>query len=252
MVTTRRAAARQHLSESPSIGTTTTTRASSTPGRKPTTAEPSATRALAATATAISVGVAGARSPSATATADEKTAPPSASSTLPTTTTATTATNAAMALLLFEHLPPWRQDNTYILTSYRAESGSYVGSLGSIASHLHNESVNIWTHLAGAVVFPLYGVWLWQVVYPRYDSADADDVAVFACFFAGALVCLALSAACHTLMNHSAEVSRWGSKLDYAGIVCLIVGSYMPALYYGFYCDGALMLRYMMLVSHGP
>lgn len=165
-----------------------------------------------------------------------------------TATSTTTNTVKTTTLLHFHHLPTWRQDNAYILTSYRAESRSYVGSLRSIVSHVHNESVNIWTHLAGAVAFPLYGLWLWRVVHPRYESADAHDVLVFSCFFVGALLCLVLSAACHTLMNHSPEVARWGNKLDYAGIVCLIVGSYMPALYYGFYCDEALMLRYMMLV----
>lgn len=40
-----------------------------------------------------------------------------------------------------------------------------------------------------------------------------------------------------------------GNKLDYMGIVALIVGSYVPALYYGFVGKPALFMAYLRLVS---
>ena len=112
---------------------------------------------------------------------------------------------------------------------------------------------NIWTHAVGALVFPLVGAWLYRVIAPRYASASGADVLVFSCFFGGALLCLGMSATFHALMNHSEDVAKWGNKLDYTGIVCLIMGSYMPAMYYGFYCLPRLLEVYLALVSllHG-
>ncbi|KAH6646394.1 hemolysin-III channel protein Izh2 [Truncatella angustata] len=150
-------------------------------------------------------------------------------------------------LVLWDDLPAWRRDNHYIISGYRASSNSYLGSLKSLF-WLHNESVNIWTHLLGALVFPAVGVFMHSIVAPRYPGASSGDVLVFACFFGGAAVCLGMSATYHMLCNHSAEVAKWGNKLDYSGIVALIVGSYVPALYYGLFCLPKLMTAYLYMI----
>ncbi|KAK1962084.1 hemolysin III family channel protein [Colletotrichum sublineola] len=151
-------------------------------------------------------------------------------------------------LILWDDLPAWRRDNAFILTGYRPDSNSYLGSLRSLG-YLHNESVNIWSHLLGAVAFLVAGAVLYAVVAPRYDTASPADVLVFACFFAGAVACLGMSATYHAICNHSPEVAKWGNKLDYSGIVFLIVGSYVPALYYGFYCHPDLMKFYLGTIT---
>ncbi|KAI1866571.1 hypothetical protein JX265_007872 [Neoarthrinium moseri] len=151
-------------------------------------------------------------------------------------------------LVLWDDLPHWRRDNAYILSGYRADSNSHAKSLRSLF-YVHNESVNVWTHLVGAVVFPAIGWWLYREIAPRLyaatSSASPSDVLVFACFFAGAACCLGMSATYHLLSNHSPEVAKWGNKLDYSGIVFLIVGSYVPALYYGLFCLPQLMTVYL-------
>lgn len=146
-------------------------------------------------------------------------------------------------LILWDDLPAWRRDNAFILSGYRQSHGSYAHSFRSLF-YLHNESVNIWSHLLGAIVFLASAAYVDRVVRPRYESASSADVLVFACFFGGAVVCLGMSATYHTLSNHSDTVSKWGNKLDYTGIVALIVGSYVPALYYGFFCLPNLMASY--------
>lgn len=156
-----------------------------------------------------------------------------------------TATNALQS---WDDLPPWRRDNVYIQTGYRQIRGSYAFSARSLF-YVHNEFVNIWSHLLGAIVFAASSAYVYYVVQPRYESASRSDVIVFACFFAGAITCLGMSATFHSLVDHSEAVAKWGNKLDYTGIVGLIVGSYMPALYYGFYCEKKLMTLYMTLVS---
>lgn len=156
-------------------------------------------------------------------------------------------TKLSTALLLWDDLPPWRRDNHYIRSGYRQSRASYAHSLRSLF-YLHNESVNIWTHLLGAVVALAAAAYVYQVVHPRYETAEPADVAVFACFFGGATACLGMSATFHALSNHSETVAKWGNKLDYTGIVALIVGSYFPALYYGFFCRPALMEVYLYAV----
>ncbi|KAI1143389.1 HlyIII-domain-containing protein [Hypoxylon sp. FL0543] len=146
--------------------------------------------------------------------------------------------------VIWDDLPSWRRDNHFIVTGYRPDSNSYWRSFTSLF-YVHNESVNIWTHLLGALSFPIVGTWLYHVIVPRYASANSSDVLVFACFFAGAVLCLGMSATFHAISNHSEEVAKWGNKLDYSGIVFLIVGSYVPALYYGLFCLPKLMTIYL-------
>ncbi|KAI1382312.1 HlyIII-domain-containing protein [Hypoxylon crocopeplum] len=151
---------------------------------------------------------------------------------------------ASTFLLLWDDLPSWRRDNHFIVSGYRPDSNSYWRSFTSLF-YVHNESVNIWTHLLGALCFPAVGAWLYHVIAPRYASANNSDLLVFACFFAGAISCLGMSATFHAISNHSPGVAKWGNKLDYSGIVFLIVGSYVPALYYGLFCLPKLMTVYL-------
>ncbi|KAI0382007.1 HlyIII-domain-containing protein [Hypomontagnella monticulosa] len=152
---------------------------------------------------------------------------------------------ASTLLVLWDDLPSWRRDNHFILSGYRPDSNSYWRSFTSLF-YVHNESVNIWTHLVGALFFPTVGAWLYHVIAPRYASANSSDVLVFACFFTGAVLCLGMSATFrNAISNHSEDVAKWGNKLDYSGIIFLIVGSYVPALYYGLFCLPKLMTVYL-------
>lgn len=149
---------------------------------------------------------------------------------------------------LWSTLEHWQRDNHYIQRGYRPASASYTASLLSL-THLHNESVNIYTHLLGALSFLLAAIPLFStyLVPPR---ADARDVYVFAAFVAGAVCCLSASAAFHTLSNHSRAVQAWGNKLDYLGIVGLIWGSFVPSVYFGFGgCHPHLVVRYLTMVN---
>lgn len=184
----------------------------------------------------------------------------------PTTTTTTTGGSSTLLdqakaverkveaglLVAWNELEEWRRDNAFLVSGYRRTSNSYTGSLSSLF-YLHNESVNIWTHLLGSVLFTTLGAFAFyfyeRLVAPRYSSATWTDVVVFGCFFAGAFLCLTMSATFHALSNHSPAVAKWGNKLDYTGIVCLILGSFVPAMYYGFYCLPELMEVYLTGVS---
>ncbi|KAK3990991.1 hemolysin-III related-domain-containing protein [Cladorrhinum sp. PSN332] len=160
-----------------------------------------------------------------------------------------TLANAASTIkhVLYHDLPEWRQDNAYIISGYRPTSNSFSLSFSSLL-YLHNETINIWSHLLGAVLFTICGFSLHSLIRPRYAFASSADIVVFSCFFLGAFLCLGMSATYHAISNHSHEVARWGNKLDYTGIVFLIVGSYVPALWYGFFCWPALMAGYLAAI----
>ncbi|KAH8704463.1 hemolysin-III related-domain-containing protein [Phaeosphaeriaceae sp. PMI808] len=137
---------------------------------------------------------------------------------------------------LWHEIQPWQQDNHYILSGYRPASNSYLTSWKSL-SYLHNESVNIYTHLLGALAFLITSAILYAVLGPRYETASREDVYAFSCFFFGAMACLGMSATYHAISNHSHAVAVWGNQLDYVGIVGLIWG------------DRGLMRRYWAMIT---
>lgn len=152
------------------------------------------------------------------------------------------------ALVVFwDDLEAWQQDNQYIVSGYRPTSNSFAQSLASLG-YLHNEWMNIWTHLIGGVTFATIWVFLYYVVGPRYGTADKADVVVMGCFFGGAVLCLGMSATFHALLNHSEAVATQANKLDYVGICSLITGSFIPAIYYGFHCHTHLRTIYWTMV----
>jgi adiponectin receptor len=151
--------------------------------------------------------------------------------------------------VLWNDLPEWQQDNHYITSGYRPQSNSYLRSARSLG-YMHNETVNIYTHLIGAVMALVSGGVVYFVLRPRYETATMEDVFVFGCFFLGAMACLGMSATFHTISNHSHEVASFGNKLDYLGIVFLIWGSFIPVLYYGFQNDQHLTFRYWSMVTN--
>lgn len=155
------------------------------------------------------------------------------------------ASTADPFLLRWNELPPWRQDNEFILAHYRPASYSYFRSFQSLF-YMHNESVNIHTHLLGSFLFffTSFTIYAFEV-----RSVSIADIYAFGCFFMGVVVCLAMSAIYHTISNHSPRVAQFGNQLDYAGIVFLIMGSFIPTVYYGFYCESGLQKLYWTMVS---
>jgi adiponectin receptor len=137
--------------------------------------------------------------------------------------------------VLWSDLPSWQQDNHYIHSGYRPASNSFSRSFSSL-SYIHNETVNIYTHLLGAVASLICSVYLHALIKPRYDRATTEDVMVFGCFFAGAIACLGMSA-------------KIGNQLDYVGIVCLIWGSFIPSIFYGFARESGYIAVYWSMVS---
>ncbi|KAI8990984.1 putative hemolysin-III channel protein Izh2 [Mycotypha africana] len=149
-------------------------------------------------------------------------------------------------VLTWDEIPEWMRDNVYIIRGYRRQSDNYIECLKSMF-YLHNEFVNIWSHLLTFFLFLGLGIhFLWRK--PFYGSLTTFDIIYFYLFICGALLCLGFSACFHCFSNHSEKVAAAWNRCDYAGITCLIVGSFFPVIYYGFHCHHILQVVYLSTV----
>ncbi|CAB1353895.1 unnamed protein product [Coregonus sp. 'balchen'] len=99
----------------------------------------------------------------------------------------------------------------------------------------------------GLILFICLGTY--TILRPNmYFMAPLQEKVVFGMFFLGAVLCLSFSWLFHTVYCHSEKVSRTFSKLDYSGIALLIMGSFVPWLYYSFYCSPQPRLIYLTIV----
>ncbi|KAG4428544.1 hypothetical protein IFR05_015969, partial [Cadophora sp. M221] len=147
-------------------------------------------------------------------------------------------------LLLWNQLPAWQQDNQYIHSGYRPVSNSHLKSIHSL-TYLHNESVNIYTHLIGmATAAILCLVVVSNIAKSRHDTASWSDVLAMGTFFISTIFCLGMSASYHTLSNHSPRINNLSNKLDLLGIVLLIWGSIVSIIYYEWYCERNIKIAY--------
>ncbi|KAF9100490.1 hypothetical protein BGX27_000370 [Mortierella sp. AM989] len=148
----------------------------------------------------------------------------------------------------WDDLPQWMRDNPAILSGYRRATYSYYKCIRSLW-FLHNETVNIWSHLLGAVAFIIIAPIAYFKFLAVHDSIKWTDVAVMYAFLAGAIMCLSMSASFHTFSCHSEKACSQWIRCDYLGIIFLIVGSAYPAIFYGFYCHQTFQIVYISVIS---
>eukprot|EP00850_Spirogloea_muscicola_P010257 SM000059S18734 [mRNA] locus=s59:629989:632745:- [translate_table: standard] len=177
-------------------------------------------------------------------------------------------------LLSYDTAPVYQHGNEYVRRYYRS-SRSLRGALLSTFG-IHNETLNIWTHLGGFLLF--VGLTFhtaackWPVLLrnpaaetavPHLAAALSDDVAealaasrttylpkwpVYV-FLGGAMACLLSSSLCHILHCHSQALSTLLWKLDYAGIAVMIATSFFPPVYYGFMCEWWWRSFYLVAIT---
>jgi len=152
--------------------------------------------------------------------------------------------------LSFTKLPGWMKDNEFLQFGHRPELNSFKECFKSIFG-IHSETGNIWTHLIGFVAFVTVAIVFY--VKPLCDQCHTDlelrEKLIFLFFFLGAILCLGLSSLFHTVCCHSEHISKLFCKLDYVGISLLTVGSFVPWIYYGFYCQFAPKVVYLSIIS---
>lgn len=172
-----------------------------------------------------------------------------------------------LALLPFDKLPAFLSDNEFIKEGYRV--GWLASELGASVFQLHNETLNIWTHLLPLVYF-LLSFWANYVEERKAASAPlcadawtwtrwigAGDACLASTpqptwpmwvYRAGVVGCFTCSTVAHTFACHNPVASDTLWQFDYAGIAILITSSFFPPVFYGLSC-AAPMLSTAYLVS---
>lgn len=172
-----------------------------------------------------------------------------------TSSTATNSHNAGVPslsngalLLTIDKIPEWYGDNPYIRAGYRPVFTAVAPCFQSWL-YLHNQTANIFTHLIpGVLALALNGALLWMFQH-YYPDATFWDRAVFHVYLTACSLCFGTSAAYHTLLCHSHEFADLWVRLDYVSISVLILGSFVPGLYMGFYCEPVLLRGYLTMVG---
>lgn len=146
-----------------------------------------------------------------------------------------------------EHIPDFLR-TPYILTSYRVLFSFPLATRSLF--HLHNETLNIWTHGLAA----LYLLYLSYTtvgsggLLSTVHGSDWLDYVLFSVFHWSAVVCFSASAlyhwyGCMSVQSHSCLYIG-----DMSAIGLLILGSYVPGLYYAFYCRPLFQLLYIATI----
>ncbi|KAF7574864.1 membrane protein hemolysin III [Pyrenophora tritici-repentis] len=153
----------------------------------------------------------------------------------------------AHGLIHYEDLPePWRV-NPHILKGYRFKEGKWA-CVRSIFG-LHNELINIWTHLLGFIMVLAIAFYF----YPsstNFSMSTKADIFIAAVFFFAACKCLACSTIWHTMnsISHQTLLERFAC-VDYTGISLLVAASIMTTEYAAFYCEPVSRWSYMCITA---
>lgn len=121
-------------------------------------------------------------------------------------------------LLHWHELEEWQRDNEFIHTGYVPSRNSMTFVFKSL-TYVHNETVNIYSHLLPG----LFSI----IVLVLYIQSVTTPYIIFAL---GCFTCLVLSASFHLLKSHSLRIAILGNKLDYLGICILIAASMLAIL----------------------
>lgn len=144
-----------------------------------------------------------------------------------------------------KHAPAWQQ-LPHITKGYRVGFDSWRHVLASLFT-LHNETVNIWSHLVGAgyVLWCLFAHVDGRAVLHEIDAAEHRALLVF---LLSALACLTLSSFYHWWGCGSQRLFELLLRADFVGIALLIWGSYLPGIHYAFYCFEEWQWTYQMVI----
>jgi len=152
-------------------------------------------------------------------------------------------------LLNFNEIAPWRQENRWVRGGYRPLSNSVHESVKSLF-YLHNESMNIYTHLIPALAILLPLIWTGDYAFvSRYPNASFHDRLIFFIYTCGVLACFLSSSIYHLFMGHSKAAHDTCLKVDFMGVLALILTAFISLEYVDFKCYSTYRNIHWTMVS---
>ena len=168
----------------------------------------------------------------------------------------------------WEDIPQWMQCDPYIRGGYRPQLDSFIACFQSIF-YLHNESVNIWSHIISALIYLSEPLLFGYSNLPEGVAFSTADTALIRTYVAGCLACLIFSvrpslrendgetqpglkpsqAWFHIVTAHSEPVAKYFLKLDYLGILLNVFTCGASFIYAGLYGKPNLQAFYISLFT---
>lgn len=146
--------------------------------------------------------------------------------------------------LNYEELPEWYKDNQYILTSYRDTGKDYLYYFKSIFK-MHNETMNIWSHLIGAMMF--IGIGIFSNLHFNINQYWSQYVCINM-YIGSIFITFLFSSIMHAFYPKNRTLCKNLQKLDYIGINIQIFSSMATFIYYAFYCEKNIQIIYYILI----
>ena len=155
--------------------------------------------------------------------------------------------------LLVDVDTPAHVRRVYVLTGYRPlmkkEESLLKASMVGLFT-LHNETLNVWSHLIGVVWALLRVLWLVNLPSEALSATMPEGMRTsVGLFLSTAIFCLGASVTAHLfapIVSREPSIKLW--RVDSYGICVLIGGSYVPALQFGFRCRPGWRNMYSGLV----
>jgi adiponectin receptor len=97
---------------------------------------------------------------------------------------------------------------------------------------MHNETMNIWSHLIGFACVVIGGILTTLELFSSTDKSTLEFLA-FETYLLCAAICLLMSSIYHWFCCLSVDCHDWLLKLDLTGVGLLVSGSFLPGVYYG-------------------
>ncbi|KNC47781.1 progestin and adipoQ receptor family member 4 [Thecamonas trahens ATCC 50062] len=136
-------------------------------------------------------------------------------------------------LVEYGEAPAVLQYNKFVETGYRA----HLSTAQALASfwHLHNESMNVWTHGGGFVFFLVLFIQGWT----SFGFVDPIEYLLWTCQTSSALICFFFSVSYHLFQCHGeCSLTSYKAWLSYDlwGILYAYVASSIRRVFYALHC----------------
>jgi len=134
----------------------------------------------------------------------------------------------------------------FILSGYRVYFSFFLCFKSLF--RLHNETLNIWTHLFGLLYFTYSFISALSTLFSQPNVSFAATY-LFFIFYLTSISSMFLSTVYHLCNCHCERSNVFFYRCDLLGIVLQIAGSYTVGLYYAFICYPKIQFLYGIIVG---
>ncbi|RUS82548.1 hypothetical protein EGW08_009678, partial [Elysia chlorotica] len=150
----------------------------------------------------------------------------------------------AINLLKYHEIPDFLK-MPYVLHGYRCRLPPDLCMKSLI--FWTNETLNIWSHLLGFFIFLLLVLYDNIIALPQIGGSLADHFIITIGLFCF-MFCMLCSTGYHIFYCHSERASKKWLAVDMTGVSIGIIGCYLPAVHYAFYCLSIWRDIYMIII----